>query len=174
MAVNYFPKVWHNGKFIPWDEATIHVASHVVSYASCLFEGVRCYETPQGPSIFRLKEHTDRLVNSCKIYRMSHERIGFRERRAYPGFQIPAQQRARAMQARLHRFLRKAQALRRLNRAQTFHFAKHEHRAICFRQAFHGIRRRPRGCTTGARASGRPSRGPTGRRPPSARRGPYR
>jgi branched-chain amino acid aminotransferase len=46
------------------------VASHVVSYASCLFEGIRCYDTPQGPGIFRLKEHTDRLVNSCKIYRM--------------------------------------------------------------------------------------------------------
>jgi branched-chain amino acid aminotransferase len=42
----------------------------VVSYASCLFEGIRCYDTPQGPGIFRLKEHTDRLVNSCKIYRM--------------------------------------------------------------------------------------------------------
>jgi branched-chain amino acid aminotransferase len=62
--------VWHNGEFIPWNEATIHVASHVVSYASCLFEGIRCYDTPQGPGIFRLKEHTDRLVNSCKIYRM--------------------------------------------------------------------------------------------------------
>ncbi len=70
MSVNYFQKVWHNGKFIAWDEATVHVASHVVSYASCLFEGIRCYETPQGPGIFRLKEHTDRLVNSCKIYRM--------------------------------------------------------------------------------------------------------
>jgi branched-chain amino acid aminotransferase len=46
------------------------VASHVVSYASCLFEGIRCYDTPQGPGIFRLKEHTERLVNSCKIYRM--------------------------------------------------------------------------------------------------------
>jgi branched-chain amino acid aminotransferase len=46
------------------------VASHVVSYASCLFEGIRCYDTPQGPGIFRLREHTDRLVNSCKIYRM--------------------------------------------------------------------------------------------------------
>ena len=70
MAVKHFEKVWHNGKFIPWNEATIHVASHVVSYASCLFEGIRCYDTPQGPGIFRLKEHTDRLVNSCKIYRM--------------------------------------------------------------------------------------------------------
>jgi branched-chain amino acid aminotransferase len=70
MAVKCFQKVWHNGEFIPWNEATIHVASHVVSYASCLFEGIRCYDTPQGPGIFRLKEHTERLVNSCKIYRM--------------------------------------------------------------------------------------------------------
>jgi branched-chain amino acid aminotransferase len=70
MAINNYQKVWHNGKFIPWSEATLHVASHVVSYASCLFEGIRCYETPQGPAIFRLKEHTDRLVSSCKIYRM--------------------------------------------------------------------------------------------------------
>jgi branched-chain amino acid aminotransferase len=70
MAVKHFEKVWHNGRFIPWNEATIHVASHVVHYASCLFEGIRCYETPLGPAIFRLKEHIDRLVNSCKIYRM--------------------------------------------------------------------------------------------------------
>ncbi|MGD0696584.1 MAG: branched-chain amino acid transaminase [Terriglobia bacterium] len=70
MAIAHYEKVWHNGKFIPWDSATIHVASHVVSYASCIFEGIRCYETPQGPAIFRLKEHTERLINSCKIYRM--------------------------------------------------------------------------------------------------------
>jgi len=70
MAVDYYEKVWHNGQFIPWEDATIHVASHVVSYASCLFEGIRCYETPQGPAVFRLKEHTDRLVNSAKIYRL--------------------------------------------------------------------------------------------------------
>jgi branched-chain amino acid aminotransferase len=73
MAINHFDKVWHNGEFIPWNEATIHVASHVVSYGSCLFEGIRCYDTPAGPCIFRLKEHTDRLVNSCKIYRMELE-----------------------------------------------------------------------------------------------------
>ena len=53
MAVKHFQKVWPNGALIPWDEATIHVASHVVSYASCLFEGIRCYDTPQGPGIFR-------------------------------------------------------------------------------------------------------------------------
>ena len=70
MPLNNYEKVWHNGNFIPWSEATIHVAAHVVHYASCLFEGIRCYETPHGPAIFRLKEHTDRLVNSSKIYRM--------------------------------------------------------------------------------------------------------
>ncbi len=69
MPIEHFEKVWHNGAFINWEEAHVHVASHVISYASCLFEGIRCYETPQGPAIFRLKEHTDRLLNSCKIYR---------------------------------------------------------------------------------------------------------
>ena len=73
MAVKHFEKVWHNGEFIPWNQATVHVASHVISYASCLFEGIRCYDTPRGPGIFRLKEHIDRLVNSCKIYRMELE-----------------------------------------------------------------------------------------------------
>ncbi|HUY12977.1 MAG TPA: branched-chain amino acid transaminase [Terriglobia bacterium] len=70
MAMNNYEKVWHNGNIISWNEATIHVASHVLSYGSCIFEGIRCYETPNGPAIFRLAEHTDRLVNSCKIYRM--------------------------------------------------------------------------------------------------------
>ena len=69
MPIRNYEKVWHNGEFIPWDNAKVHVASHVISYASCLFEGIRCYETPQGPAIFRLKEHTQRLIDSCKIYR---------------------------------------------------------------------------------------------------------
>jgi len=59
-----------DGKFVPFDEAKIHVLSHVVHYGSGLFEGDRCYNTPKGPRIFRLKDHTDRLFNSCKIYRM--------------------------------------------------------------------------------------------------------
>ncbi len=63
-------KIWHNGRFIPWDEARIHVLSHVVSYGSSVFEGVRCYDTQRGPAIFRLKEHTRRLLDSAKIYRM--------------------------------------------------------------------------------------------------------
>jgi branched-chain amino acid aminotransferase len=63
-------KIWCNGKFISWDQATIHVLSHVVSYGSAVFEGVRCYETAQGPAIFRLREHMQRLLNSAHIYRM--------------------------------------------------------------------------------------------------------
>ena len=63
-------KIWHNGKLIKWEDAKIHVLSHVVSYASSVFEGVRCYETKSGPAIFRVREHMQRMVNSAKIYRM--------------------------------------------------------------------------------------------------------
>jgi branched-chain amino acid aminotransferase len=70
MPVQKTEKIWHNGKWINWDDAQLHVLSHVVSYGSAVFEGIRCYETTQGPAIFRLREHMDRLVNSAKIYRM--------------------------------------------------------------------------------------------------------
>jgi branched-chain amino acid aminotransferase len=63
-------KIWYNGKLIPWQDAKIHVLSHVVSYGSSVFEGIRCYETAQGPAVFRLREHMRRLVDSAKIYRM--------------------------------------------------------------------------------------------------------
>lgn len=63
-------KIWHNGKFIPWNEARIHVLSHVVSYGSSVFEGIRCYATPSGPAVFRLRDHVRRMVDSAKIYRM--------------------------------------------------------------------------------------------------------
>ncbi len=63
-------KIWHNGRFIPWEDARIHVLSHVVSYGSSVFEGVRCYDTQRGPAIFRLREHTRRLLDSCRIYRI--------------------------------------------------------------------------------------------------------
>jgi branched-chain amino acid aminotransferase len=70
MAVQKTEKIWHNGKFINWDDAQLHVLSHVVSYGSGIFEGIRCYDTPNGPAIFRLREHMQRLQNSGKIYRM--------------------------------------------------------------------------------------------------------
>ncbi|HKE26115.1 MAG TPA: branched-chain amino acid transaminase [Bryobacteraceae bacterium] len=63
-------KIWHNGRFIRWEDATIHVLSHVVNYGSSVFEGIRCYATTGGPAIFRLKEHVRRMVDSAKIYRM--------------------------------------------------------------------------------------------------------
>ncbi len=63
-------KIWHNGRFINWDDARIHVLSHVVSYGSSVFEGIRCYSTPAGPAIFRLPEHVRRLFDSAHIYRM--------------------------------------------------------------------------------------------------------
>lgn len=70
MPVQKTEKIWHNGKWINWDDAKIHVLSHVVSYGSAVFEGIRCYETTHGPAIFRLREHMQRLINSAKIYRM--------------------------------------------------------------------------------------------------------
>jgi branched-chain amino acid aminotransferase len=63
-------KIWHNGRLIKWDDAKIHVLSHVVSYGSSVFEGLRCYETATGPAIFRLREHMRRLLDSAKIYRI--------------------------------------------------------------------------------------------------------
>jgi len=70
MALKKTEKIWHNGKFIAWDDARIHVLSHVVNYASAVFEGIRCYSTPKGPAVFRLKDHMQRLLNSAKVYRM--------------------------------------------------------------------------------------------------------
>jgi branched-chain amino acid aminotransferase len=63
-------KIWHNGRFIAWNDAKIHVLAHVVSYGSSVFEGIRCYATDSGPAIFRLPEHVRRLVDSAHIYRM--------------------------------------------------------------------------------------------------------
>jgi branched-chain amino acid aminotransferase len=63
-------KIWHNGKFIAWEDATLHVMAHVVHYGSSVFEGVRCYALPQGPAIFRATEHMQRLLDSAKIYRI--------------------------------------------------------------------------------------------------------
>ncbi len=62
--------IWFNGAFVPFEEAKIHVLSHVVHYGSSVFEGIRCYQTDQGSAVFRLPEHLRRLVDSAKIYRM--------------------------------------------------------------------------------------------------------
>lgn len=63
-------KIWFNGELVDWDDAKIHVLSHVVHYGSSVFEGIRCYQTEQGSAVFRLEEHVNRLFDSAKIYRM--------------------------------------------------------------------------------------------------------
>jgi branched-chain amino acid aminotransferase len=70
MAIQKTERVWHNGKFIRWDDAHIHVMSHVVNYGSSVFEGIRCYALPRGPAIFRAQDHIQRLLDSAKIYRI--------------------------------------------------------------------------------------------------------
>lgn len=63
-------RIWRDGQLVSWDDATIHVMSHVVHYGSSIFEGIRCYDTPAGPAVFRLREHMRRLADSCRIYRI--------------------------------------------------------------------------------------------------------
>ena len=63
--------IWHDGKLVPWRDATTHVLTHSLHYGLAVFEGVRAYHTVKGTAIFRLKEHTDRLFNSAHIYRMA-------------------------------------------------------------------------------------------------------
>ncbi len=70
MTLEKEAKIWFNGKLVDWDEAKIHVLSHVLHYGSSIFEGIRCYKTEKGPAIFRLKAHLLRMLRSCKIYRI--------------------------------------------------------------------------------------------------------
>ncbi len=62
--------IWRDGEFIPWKDATVHLLAHSVQFGSAVFEGIRCYSTPKGPAVFRLREHLKRMYDSCKIYRM--------------------------------------------------------------------------------------------------------
>lgn len=62
--------VWSNGDLIPWDRATVHVLSHGLHYGTGVFEGIRAYETPDGPAVFRLSDHMRRLVGSAKAFRI--------------------------------------------------------------------------------------------------------
>ncbi|MGB9724133.1 MAG: branched-chain amino acid transaminase [Chloroflexia bacterium] len=70
MPIREAEVIWFNGRFVPWGEARIHVLSHVVSYGSSVFEGIRAYATSQGPAVFRLQSHLRRLYDSARIYRM--------------------------------------------------------------------------------------------------------
>ena len=68
--INESEWIWRDGQFIKWHDANIHILSHSVQFGSAIFEGIRCYSTPAGPAIFRLREHLKRMYNSCRIYRM--------------------------------------------------------------------------------------------------------
>lgn len=70
MAFSGNGKIWMNGKFIDWQDATIHVASHVIHYGTGVFEGIRAYDSSRGTHIFRLDGHMSRLYDSCRVYRM--------------------------------------------------------------------------------------------------------
>jgi branched-chain amino acid aminotransferase len=70
MAMAKTKFIWMDGKYVDWDDAQIHILSHVIHYGTGVFEGLRCYKSPLGSVIFRLKDHTQRLFNSAKIYRM--------------------------------------------------------------------------------------------------------
>ncbi len=62
--------IWFNGKLVPWEKATVHVLSHALHYGSSVFEGIRAYQTHKGVAVFRLRDHTQRLMDSAKIYRI--------------------------------------------------------------------------------------------------------
>jgi branched-chain amino acid aminotransferase len=63
-------KIWMNGKLVPFKNAKVHVLTHALHYSTSIFEGIRCYDTPEGSAIFRLPEHVDRFFNSAKMYSM--------------------------------------------------------------------------------------------------------
>ncbi len=70
MQIQPTDKIWKNGKLIPWKDATVHVLTHGLQYGTGAFEGIRCYDTVNGPAVFRLKEHMDRLASSAKAINM--------------------------------------------------------------------------------------------------------
>lgn len=70
MPITPTPKIWMNGDLVDWDKAQIHVLTHTLHYGTGVFEGIRAYETAQGPAVFRLTDHIERLFNSAKIVGM--------------------------------------------------------------------------------------------------------
>ncbi|ODQ00436.1 MULTISPECIES: branched-chain-amino-acid transaminase [Salinivibrio] len=69
MSTNTADYIWSNGEMIAWQDATVHVLTHAMHYGTSVFEGIRCYDTPNGPVVFRHREHMQRLKDSAKIYR---------------------------------------------------------------------------------------------------------
>jgi branched-chain amino acid aminotransferase len=71
VALEPTKEIWFDGRFVPWDDAKIHVLTHALHYGYAIFEGIRCNKTPKGPAVFRLGEHIDRMMRGTKTYRMS-------------------------------------------------------------------------------------------------------
>ena len=67
---DYSKYIWHNNEIVNWEQANTHVMSHVIHYGSGVFEGIKCYNTDKGPSIFKLCQHIDRLFESASIYKI--------------------------------------------------------------------------------------------------------
>ena len=67
MAINEAKYIWRNGEIIPWADAQVHVLSHALHYGTSMFEGIRVYATPDGPAVFRLREHVRRALRHQKI-----------------------------------------------------------------------------------------------------------
>ncbi len=65
--------IWRDGEFVKWDEATVHVSAHALHYGSSVFEGIRAYDTPAGAAVFRLREHSERLMHGARIMRIDHD-----------------------------------------------------------------------------------------------------
>ena len=68
MPIQTTPKIWMNGELVDWEKAQIHVLTHTLHYGTGVFEGIRAYETADGPAVFRLTDHINRLFNSCLLY----------------------------------------------------------------------------------------------------------
>ena len=67
MPIEKTEKIWMNGEFVNWDDATVHVLTHTLHYGNGTFEGIRAYETDRGPAVFQLRPHIERLFQSAKI-----------------------------------------------------------------------------------------------------------
>ena len=70
LKVQETEKIWMNGEFVDWADAKVHVGVHGLHYGAGVFEGIRCYETPKGPAVFRLHDHLQRLHNSARLLYM--------------------------------------------------------------------------------------------------------
>jgi branched-chain amino acid aminotransferase len=68
MKLSPLKKIWMNGKYVPWKNANVHILTHALHYGTAIFEGMRCYETVNGPAVFRMRDHYERLHHGIKVY----------------------------------------------------------------------------------------------------------